>query len=385
MTLNTEGNRQQAEKPHVLLLVTLSEWGGAQHIVYLLARYLRADYEITVGCAPGGELVDKLTQEGIRVVSIPEFTRNLHPLKDLRALWRLYCFIKSERFDLVHAHSTKAGLIGRLAARLAGIRSIVFSAHGWPFTEGRSLWKRRLLALMERVAAYCSTKIVCVSEHDRQLALKFNVARPAKLIVIHNGLDPQPFLQADGARVKQQLGLDKCLALTFVGRLAPPKEPLVLLTALQKLPNAKVILVGEGPMRPEIEQFVKRNQLEDRVMMLGMREDVPEILAASDVFVLPSRWEGLPLVIIEAIFAGLPVVATRVGGISELVEEGVNGWLIPRSDPRAMAQALQRLTEDEFRRKQMGKAGREKALEQFTLERMVAQYRELYRDLLTSR
>ncbi|MCS6937502.1 MAG: glycosyltransferase, partial [Candidatus Bipolaricaulota bacterium] len=140
----------------ILQIVTLSEWGGAQHIVYLLAKSLRSDYEITVACAPGGPLVDRLRAEGIRVVEIPHLCRNPHPIKDLRALWTLYRLMKRERFEIVHTHSTKAGLLGRLAATWARVPIILFTAHGWAFSEGRAKPWRWLLAQVERFAARLS-------------------------------------------------------------------------------------------------------------------------------------------------------------------------------------------------------------------------------------
>lgn len=364
------------------MLVTLSEWGGAQHIVYLLAQSFHTEYEISVACAPDGELISKLKKENIRVLLIPEFARNPYPLKDLLTLWKLYRLIKKEKFDLVHTHSTKAGLLGRVAARLAGVKAILFTAHGWAFTEGRSFWKRRALAWIEKIASACSTQIACVSEHDRQLALQFGVTKSEKLIVIHNGLQEQPFLQANNLKMKQALNLDEDIIITFVGRLASPKEPKFLLESLKHFPEAKVLIVGDGPMRAELEAHISQNQLAERVLLLGTRTDIPDILAASDIFVLPSRWEGLPLVIIEAMFAGLPIVASRVGGIPELVQENVNGFLVPRSDSAALSQALKMLIADKSLREQMGQMSRQRALQKFTMHRMIEEYKKLYREML---
>jgi glycosyltransferase involved in cell wall biosynthesis len=372
-----------------LLLVTLSEWGGAQHIVYLLAKHLQRDFQITVACAPGGELVSKLAPAGIPCITLPQLRRELHPWHDARAFGKLYRLLRRERFDLVHAHSTKAGLLGRWAARLAGVPAILFTAHGWAFTEGRSAFQRRLLATLERWTSRVTHQIICVSEHDRQLALRFGVARSTQLRLIHNGLDETSFFikGADESRggVTPLRPKGEGPILTFVGRLARPKEPLLLLDALQRLPRGRLIVVGDGPLRPSLEEQIQLKGLTDRVKMMGRRPDVSEILAASDIFVFVSRWEGLPLVIIEAMLAGLPVVATRVGGVAELVEDGVTGFLVPPGDAAALSQALEKLLDDEARRLAMGQAGRERALQRFTLERMLTQYRALYRDLCATR
>lgn len=190
--------------------------------------------------------------------------------------------MKHERFDVVHTHSTKAGLLRRLAARWTGVPVVLFTAHGWAFTEGRGLWKRRALAWVERLAAHFTNKIICVSEYDRQLALRYKVARPDRLTVIHNGIEPQSFLRANSSDLRQQLGISQEVVLTFVGRLAPPKDLFTLLSAWRDLSNCKLLIVGGGPQRAEIEYFVAEQGLADRVLLLGARSDIADILALSE-------------------------------------------------------------------------------------------------------
>ncbi|MCK4356192.1 glycosyltransferase [Candidatus Bipolaricaulota bacterium] len=208
------------------------------------------------------------------------------------------------------------------------------------------------------------------------------VAPPEKLVVVRNGIDPMPFLQASGTGVQREPKLEVEPVLIFLGRLAPQKDLLTLLKAFERIPVGRLVLVGEGPSRSQVEQSVERTGLNDRVTMLGARTDIPELLAASDLFVLPSRWEGLPLTIIEAMMAGLPVVASHVGGVAELVEDGVTGFLVPSEAPAALAEALRKLLEDSELRKRMGKAGREKALQDFTLDRMLAETKKEYDEVL---
>ncbi len=369
----------------VLQVVTLSEWGGAQHIVYLLAKYLRSEYEITVACAPGGILVERLRALGICVVEIPELCRLLHPVKDLGALWKLYRLIKAKRFDIVHTHSTKAGLLGRLAASFAKVPVILFTAHGWAFSEGRPWLWRWLLAQAERLPALLSTKIICVSEYDRQLALRFGVVSHEKLVVIPNGLEPEPFCTPTDKRVLWgRLGASNVAGIvTMVGRLAPPKDFETLIVAWEglKAPGWQLWIVGEGPRRSRLEKIVHAQDLGEQIAFLGERHDVPEILKASDIFVLASLWEGMPLTIIEAMLAGLPVIATRVGGVPELVEEGVTGLLVSPEDALALRSALKHLLSSAETRQRMGEAGRRRALEHFTVEQMISRVRALYRNL----
>ncbi|MCS7197419.1 MAG: glycosyltransferase family 4 protein [Candidatus Bipolaricaulota bacterium] len=369
----------------VLQIVTLSEWGGAQHIVYLLAKYLRSDYEITVACAPGGPLGGRLRAEGIRVLEIPELCRNPHPIRDPRALWKLYHLMKRERFEIVHTHSTKAGLLGRLAAAWAQVPIILFTAHGWAFSEGRLGPWRWLLAQVERLPARFSTKIICVSEYDRQLALRFRVAPKEKLVVIHNGVEPEPFcLTTDKRELRLRLGMsDAAGVVTMVGRFAPPKDFETLIAAWEGLraPSWQLWLVGEGPRRSRLEELVRAKGLCQHIRFLRERHDVPAILKASDIFVLSSRWEGLPLTVIEAMFAGLPVIATRVGGVPELVEEGITGLLVPARDTRALGNALEQLINSAELRQRMGELGRQRALRQFTVDRMIRHMQALYREV----
>jgi glycosyltransferase involved in cell wall biosynthesis len=372
-------------KPRVLLLVTLAEWGGAQHIVSFLARCFNGRYALSVACAPRGELVTRLLDQGIRVVGIPEFVRNPHPWRDALALWRLLRIMRSERFDLVHAHGTKAGLLGRLAARIARVPVVVFTAHGWAFTDGRATWQRWLLASLERLAARWSTRIVCVSAHDRQLAQQFGVGGQSQLVLIRNGITPADPPRLDADAVRRTLGVRERPVVVSVGRLASQKDPMTLLAAARRLTAGTVVLVGDGPLRPTAERYVRDHGLQNRVILSGMRTDVASILAVADVFVLASRWEGLPLAIIEAMMAGLPVVATRVGGVPELVEDGVTGVIVPPRDSEALAAALKRLLADPGLRSRMGRAGQERAFRDFAGDRMARETEELYEELLAVR
>jgi len=363
----------------ILHIITLSEWGGAQQVCYDIVTSLKdSKLTVEVACAPGGELVDRLRDQGIHVHTINRLRRDVSPLNDLRALFALYRIMGEGRYDLIHCHSTKAGILGRLGAMLTSDSIIMFTAHGWVFTEDQAYWKRWFLAQLERLLAKVATKIICVSAYDRDLALHFKVSCPAKLIVICNGIDPYPFSQAQGSELRQQWATGRAPVLAFVGRLAPQKDPLTLLEATRQLSEVKLLLVGDGPLRAEVERFIRENGLVNRVLLTGVRADIPDILAASDVFVSPSRWEGLPLAVIEAMMAGLPVVATRVGGVPELVEDGVTGFLVSPRDPEALTAAIQKLLDNEDLRCKMGQLGRRKALSHFTLERMLAQTQEVY-------
>ncbi len=366
----------------ILYVVTAAEFGGAPRQVLQLVKHLREQgHEVGLVAAPEARLVEGAEALGVKIFPNRHFVRPVRPCKDFRALYAVFCAIRTFNPDLVHAHSTKAGYAARLACAILH-KTVIFTAHGWAFTEGRNLWKRKPLAWAERLAAKATAKVICVSAHDRELASRWKVAKPEQLVVIHNGIAPRPFLEADGTPLRREFGLEFTPMLTFVGRLVPPKDLLILRQAFEDLPEGILMVVGDGELRPRAERFVREHRLETRVRFIGQRSDVPQILAASDVFVLSSRWEGLPYTIIEAMMAGLPVVATNVGGVSELVKDGVTGFLVPRRDPKALAEALQRLIDDPELRKRMGEAGRQKALREFTLDRMLRETEQVYAEVL---
>ncbi len=377
------GSGPDRVRPRLLLAVTLSEWGGAQAYVHALARAARDAYEVTVLTAPGGRLVEVLRKEAIRVLTVPTLQRAPHPVRDALALAHIVSVLRRERFDLIHANSTKAGILVRAAARLTGTSPIIFTAHGWAFGGAKVALTRWLIAHAERVAAGWTTRIICVSAHDRELALRCRVAAPDQLSVIPMGVDPAPFL-ADRPLARATGPGDEPVIIA-VGRLARPKDPVVLVEAVSRLKVGRVLIVGDGPLRRGVEEAIRRRRLNGRVRLLGFRDDVPDLLRASDVFVLSSWWEGMPLAIIEAMLAGLPVVATAVGGIPELVEHGVTGLLIRVGDAGGLAQALARLVADDPLRRRMGEAGRRRALQSFNLQDTVAHTLALYETLRSPR
>lgn len=376
-------------RTQVLQIITLSEMGGAQKVVYYLTAGLNPEqFAITVVCAPGGEMVNwlkKLPQD-IRVIEIPEFKRNISLLDDLKTLWKLYKLMKNKAYDIVHCHSSKAGILGRMAAYFAGIPKIYFTVHGWGVNEYQNRIVRSFYSFLERLAGAVSTKIICVSENDLAKGRNLGLVSGEKFVVIKNGL-PEPRKQEGALRDELQINKDSIIIGT-VARLAPPKEPLFFLKVARQMlkePDNHAgrnqlyfVLVGDGPLRAGCEEYIERKGLAGRVFLLGTREEATELMQDFNIFVLFSKWESLPLTIIEAMLAGKPVVASAVGGVAELVIHQKTGYLISKLDHKAAHSALWELVVNKDKRLSMGEMGRQRARELFGVNKMIEKYRDLY-------
>ncbi len=349
--------------------------GGAQLHVFELARALRAaGHEVTV-ITGEGPFVDKLRAVGVPVWPIPELIRAIHPITDARAIARLHAALRAFNPDLISTHSTKAGWLGRLVGTALGVPVLV-TAHGWLLEPGRLAAWQRVAKLAEQATAPMADAILCVSQYDRQLALDHRIGPADQLRVVHNALPDHPgLLAADPSRSPAKL--------IMVARLEPPKDPLTAIAALARLRalDWTCELIGDGPMRPQVERAIAEQGLSDRIALLGTRDDVPARLADAQAFMLITRREGFPIAILEAMRAGLPVVASDVGGISEAVVHGETGSLVAPGDPTALADALAPLLRDPELRSRQGQAGRRRFLAEFEfathLRRIWAIYAEL--------
>jgi len=373
----------------LLTAITLSESGGSQRVVYDLVSNLPEDrYEITLITSPGGELVDWLKEinalraNKIKVIEYSCFKRELSPLDDLLAFFRLFAAMAGKKFDIAHFHNSKMGIVGRLAAKLAGVPAVYYTVHGWglnPATAGKLYGA---MSFAERIAARASSEIVFVSNADRETGLENRWAREAASRVIYNGIGESP---PGCARVRETLGIaPKLPVLAFVARLAEPKDPLFAMKVSETLAargfEHRLLIVGDGPLRTRCDDLAREQSGQCRTVFLGHRTDARAILGEADVFCLFTKWEGLPVSVIEAMFSGLPVVASAVGGVPELVRHGRTGYLLEGFDCEKATGYLSELICDRELRLRMGRAGREEALQRFTLDGMLAGYRRLYEE-----
>ncbi|WP_407541844.1 glycosyltransferase family 4 protein (plasmid) [Deinococcus radiomollis] len=357
-------------------MITRAERGGAQsHVLELLRLKERA--RITVVSGEDGFLLDEARALGLRTMVVPSLVAQIDPRQDLRAVRDVARLLQRERPDLLHLHSSKAGLIGRVAARLVGVPA-VFTAHGWAFTEGASPARRQLAIWSERLAAPLSAAIIAVSDYDRALSARLRVTQRAR--TIHNALPErhpqQPItLRAAGDRVR----------VLMVARFAPPKNQALLLRAAASLPETELWLIGDGPGLPEARALAEELGMQERVWFAGNRSDVGDLLASGDVFCLCSNYEGLPISILEAMRAGLPVVASDVGGVPEAVLHERTGLVVPHDDVAHWRLALTRLLDDPALRRAYGQAGREQFEAAFTTAPMLERVWSVYQDVWNQR
>lgn len=374
---NTITNKN-GKRPVVLYVVTQGVLGGAQNHVFHLATGLQDKIKAHVAFGAQGPLGEKLIEKGVSVHHLPSLIRAVSPLKDVQCLRELINLIKKIKPDLITTHSSKAGISGRLAARLTGVPA-VFTAHGWAFTEGVARPKKKLYVWAEQIAARWAKKIICVSEYDRQLALRLGVGHPAQLIAIHNGIP------LTTAKYFAQPGSCKPVRLIMVARFSPPKDHKLLLETLSRLKrNAwETLFIGDGPHLNRSKEYAQKLGLTEKVKFLGSRPDVTAFLAKAHIFVLTSNWEGFPLTILEAMRAGLPVVASQVGGVKEAVVDEQTGFLVPRGNAEVLKERLQILIDNPDLRTQMGQRGQERFRNNFTLTPMLEKTWRVYQEILT--
>lgn len=347
--------------------------GGAHvHVRDLAQAMIGLGHDVCVLVGGQGPFTEELEAKGIPYYSIEHLVRPINPYNDLLALKELCTVLRKVKPDLISTHSSKAGWLGRVAGKILGIPTL-FTAHGWAFTEGVPALERYIYLLAEKMAAPLATKIITVSEYDRRLALKYRVASAEKIITVHNGMpDVSPLLRAKPDKEPPKL--------IMVARFEPPKDHFTLFKALAQLKDLKweLDLVGDGPLRREAEKMVSNLGLKDRVRFLGSRKDVPELLAQAQIFLLISKWEGLPRSIIEAMRAGLPVIASDVGGVRELVVENETGFLIPIENVGMLVQRMRFLLVNSRDRMRMGDKARKRYETKFTFNRMFAENLKLY-------
>ena len=331
-------------------------------------------------------------KRGLKVIDLPSLVRRISPFNDIKAFISIFCLLRQLKPDIVHTHTSKAGILGRLAAWLARVPLIIHTPHGHVFYGhfGRSL--SRIFLRIEKLLGRITHHQIALTPEEGNDYLSLGVSKPNNTSVIHSGVDVHQFSKGAKQRSKKrkELGIPRdCLVVGYVGWLIPIKGVTYLINAMARVveqhPESILVLVGKGDDKGEeeikLKEQVKRAGLVDKVLFLGWRPDVEEIMGCFDIFVLPSLNEGMGRVLVEAMAAGLPIVASRVGGIPDLVKDGHNGLLVPPADAIALEKAISSLIEDKEKRKKMGQVGT-KMCREYSSEAMVEQVDDLYRELL---
>ena len=356
----------------VLLIKGTSSWRDSED---LEARAVEANITAT-------------REHHVRVTSVRHLIRDLRPVSDLIAFCALLRIIRRERPHIVHTHTSKAGILGRWAAWFCRIPVIVHTPHGHVFWGYFGPLQTRLFILFEKWTARITDAIVTLTPQEREDHLRFHVAPEGRFTVIHSGVDLESFLsdRLQGEEAKTVLGIPpEITVIGTVGRLTAVKGQEVLIRAASELirrgERVFLVLLGGGELRRELEELSFRLGISEQVRFLGWRTDVARIMAACDIFCLPSRNEGMGKVLVEAMALGKPIVASDIGGIKNIVSPGENGLLVPVGDVEAWIEAIARLCRDPERRRRMGDAGRLIA-PRYSSDEMIKMIDQLYGKLL---
>lgn len=362
----------------ILYCITRSTWGGAQKNIWeLIKNQVKLHNKVVLIVGDNGTLSERVKNNfpQVKVIILSSLQRSIKPTKDLQAIYQLRRIVKEENPDIVHLHSSKAGVIGRLACKGLGCK-VVFTVHGWSFTDGIPSKKKIIYKFIERRMEPLTDKFICVSKYDYKIGIRDKVLKnPEKACVIYNGID----YQSDNKKKNQ---FSYPIKYIMTARFSKQKDQASLIKAFKLVQNnnCKLIFVGEGPTMNESKELVRKYNLENSVKFVGFQKNVNAYLNDSDVFVLSTHYEGLPISIIEALSHGMPVIATNVGGNSELVNNKKNGFLV--NNINELKDAIDYFAKSPSMISKMGEHSLELYKSKFMLDSFLKNTQKIYIDLL---
>lgn len=362
------------KKKKILYVITKSNWGGAQKYVYELATNLPKDkFETLVVLGGNGTLARNLSQAGIQVVNLEKLDKNINILKEFSVLIDLIKIFKKERPDIVHLNSSKIGGLGALAGRLTGIPKIIFTAHGFAHNEDRPLIIKTLMLAASYATILLAHKTVVINKRELDQVSRLLPLIDKKLKLIYIGAAPTDFI-----RMPKEAGSP--ITIGTISELTKNKGLEYAIEAVARLKNRNInfIIIGEGEERGHLESIIKEKHLEDTVQLLGFKENARNFLGMFDIFTLTSLKEGLPYAILEAGLAGLPAIASDVGGISEIIENGKSGILVQPKNVEQLVDALSGLIDQPEKRRPLGESLRKNIINNFSVHEMLDKTMELY-------
>lgn len=379
-------------KTKTIQIVGDSSYGGASYLILEWCRFLVSQgWEVDVLATDEVFRAKLMSVQGVRVLGHISIPRKITPVQDLKAFTQLIQLLREEAYDVVHTYTATPSFLGRIAARLLRVPVILHHQAAWTVTEFSSLAERAFYTPLEYIATLASTKGICVSHAVAQQARELHIAPQRKLTTICNGIDARPFVTSASPasdsreRVRRELNISTDhILIGCTGRLAPMKDNTSVILALKELavslPHVplKLVLAGSGPDKTTLENLVHAMSLSDRVLFLGFRDDIADILAAIDIYVSASLREGMSISILEAMAAGKPIVSTSIPPNAELIEHERTGLLVPPKSPRQLANAIARFIQEPELSMQCGKAAQERLLSRYTLTRMFEETLELY-------
>ena len=350
----------------------------------------RSIFKSELVCAPDGRLIKLVRENGMKAHLFSDFVQPVHPLKDCLALIKLTFFLRKEKCHIVHTHNSKAGFIGRLAAKLAGVPIIVHTVHGFAFHDQEPIWRQILFKNLERIAHHWCDRMIFISQPLIDWAIRERIAPKNKTIKIYSGIDLaqfQPVPEEKKIQIKEKWGIGQDeIVIGVVSKLWEGKGHAILIKAFkeirQEVQNAKLVIVGEGYLQKDLQNLTNSLGLQDHVIFTGFQMDVSEISATFDVAVLPSFFEGMGRVLLEAMALGKPVVASNVGGIPDLVKDGINGLLTTPGDVQGLAYAVKKLLVDKVLAAKLAKEAIKMTTEQFSAQIMADSIKEVYIECL---
>jgi len=374
----------------VLHVITRLIVGGAQENTLYTAMLLdKKRYAVDVLSGPQtgseGSLIEEGRSKGVNISILPVLIRQINPLMDMLALWKMIFIFRKKEYPIVHTHSSKAGILGRLAAKLAGVPIVIHTVHGWSFHDAMPPLTRKVYILLEQICARFTDALIIVTKGDREKGLLEGIGKPDQYHLIRSAIPLNEFNPQNYSRdqIRRDLGLplDGPIVGT-VGRFSAQKNPLEWVRVAEiihrEIPECCFLMVGDGPLRSQVESALVQLGLKERVLLPGISRNIPQLMAAMDVFLLTSRWEGLPRVIPQAMSMQLPVVATGVDGSAEVVMSGVNGFVCPPGDIDGLAKHCVNLLRDEQLRQKISQAGTRTVVNTFDLSQMIEGIDDLY-------
>lgn len=387
---------QKSNEKILHIITRLDKGGSAENTIYTVAK-LGSDRAVLLSGQtydPDNRIADDIRKNKVKWIVVPELVREISIIKDIKAFYKIYRHIKINNYEIVHTHSSKAGILGRWAAKLAGVKIIIHTPHGHVFYGYFGAIKSLLFIIIERITALITNKILTLTEKGKEEHLRFKIAPAAKFITVPSGIRiSDDFIRIPHVDIRTELRINSdSIVVGTVSRLDPVKGNKYLIEAISEIKKRKYkqwnkmqfIIVGGGGEEEKLKNMAQEYSVYDKIIFTGMREDVEAIISTMDVFVLFSLMEGMGKVLLKAMLYGKPVVSTDVGGIPEIIKEGINGYLVPSGDYLAAADSIIKLVADENLRKNMGNAGRkivnekENGFKKYSLEGMIDKIKCLY-------